>query len=41
MKTSGCTAYVHVDLENWDKLDVKAMKYYFIGYGSDMFQYRF
>ena len=37
----GCTAYVHVDPEKIDKLDVKAVKCYFIGYGSDLFGYRF
>ena len=33
--TFGCTAYVHVDPEKRDKLDAKAVKCYFIGYGSD------
>ena len=41
MRTFGCTAYVHVDPEKRDKLDAKAVKCYFIGYGSDMFGYRF
>ena len=41
LRTFGCTAYVHVDPEKRDKLDAKAVKCYFIGYGSDMFGYRF
>ena len=32
LRTIGCTVYVHVDLEKRDKLDAKAVKYYFIGY---------
>ncbi|KAF3680275.1 putative disease resistance RPP13-like protein 1-like [Capsicum annuum] len=39
LRTFGCTAYVHVDPEK--RLDAKAIKCYFIGYGSDMFEYRF
>ena len=34
-------AYVHVDPKKRDKLDAKAVKCYFIGYGSDLFGYRF
>ena len=30
-------AYVHVDPEKRDKLNVKAVKCYFIGYGCDLF----
>lgn len=41
LRTFGCTAYVHVDPEKRDKLDAKAVKCYFIGYGSDLFGYRF
>ena len=41
LRPFGCTAYVHVDPEKRDKLDAKAVKCYFIGYGSDMFGYRF
>ncbi|PHU16748.1 hypothetical protein BC332_12443 [Capsicum chinense] len=41
LRTFGCTAYAHVDPEKRDKLDAKAIKCYFIGYGSDMFWYRF
>lgn len=41
LRTFGCKAYVHVDPEKRDKLDAKAMTCYFIGYGSDMFGYRF
>ena len=35
--TFGCCAYVHVDPEKRDKLDAKAVKCYFIGYGFDLF----
>ena len=41
LRTFSCTAYVHVDPEKRDKLDAKAVKCYFIGYGSDLFGYRF
>ena len=41
LRTFGCTAYVHVDAEKSDKLDVEAVKCYFIGYGSDTFEYKF
>ena len=41
LRNFGCTAYVHVFLEKRDKLDAKAVKCYFIGYGSDLFGYRF
>ena len=41
LRTFGCTAYGHVDLEKRDKIDAKAVKCYFIGYGSDLFGYRF
>lgn len=35
LKTFGCVAYVHVDL------DAKAKKCIFIGYGTNCFGYRF
>ena len=41
LRTFGCTAYVHVYPEKRDKLDAKAVKYYFIGYDSDLFGYRY
>ena len=41
LRTFGCTAYVHIDPEKIDKLDAKAVKCYIIGYGSDLFCYRF
>ena len=41
MRTFGCSAYDHVDPEKRDKLDASAMKCYFIGYGYDLFGYRF
>ena len=40
LRTFSCTAYVHVDPEKKDKLDAKAVKCYFIGYGFDLFGYR-
>ena len=33
--------YVRVDLQKTDKLDAEVVKCYFIGYGSDMFEYKF
>ena len=33
LRTFDCTAYVHVNPEKRDKLDAKAVKCYFIGYG--------
>ena len=41
MSTFGCTTYVNVDPQKRDKLDAKAVKCYFIGYGSDLFGYSF
>ena len=41
MRTFGCTSYVYVDPEKRNKLDAKAVKCYFIGYGYDLFGYRF
>ena len=41
MRNFCCTAYIYVDPEKRDKLDAKAVKCYFIGYGSDLFGYRF
>ena len=41
LRTFCCIAYVHVDPEKIDKLDAKDVKCYFIGYGSDLFGYRF
>ena len=41
LRTFGCTTYVHVDPEKRNKLNVKAVKCYFIGYDSDLFGYRF
>ena len=37
LRTFGCIAYVHVDPEKRDNLDAKAVKCYFIGYGTDLF----
>ena len=41
LRTFGFTAYVHVDSEKRDKLNAKAVKWYFKVYGSDLFSYRF
>ena len=41
VRTFGCTAYVRVDLEKGDKLDVEPVKFYLIGYDFDMFKYKF
>ena len=40
MRNFGCNVYVHVDPVKRDKIDAKAVKCYFIGYGSDLFGYR-
>jgi len=36
-----CVSYILIDSNSRDKLDLKERKYYFIGYGSDMYGYRF
>jgi len=36
LKVFGCDDFVHVDKENRKKLDAKAQKFYFIGYGIDV-----
>ena len=41
LRVFGCVSYVHVDSNDRDKLDPKSRKYFFIGYGSDDFGYRF
>ena len=41
LRPFGCIAYVHVNPEMRDRLDAKAVKCYFIGYGFDLFGYRF
>ena len=41
LRTFGCTAYVHGYPEKKDKLGAKVVKCYFLGYGSDLFGYRF
>lgn len=41
LKFFGCVAYVHVNSNDRDKLDPKAKKCFFIGYGDDNFGYRF
>ena len=41
LRTFGYTIDVLVGQEKSDKLDVEAVKCYFIGYGSNMFEYMF
>ncbi|CAJ2648559.1 unnamed protein product [Trifolium pratense] len=41
LRIFGCVSYILIDSCNRDKLDPKARKCYFIGYGSDMYGYRF
>ena len=41
LKVFGCVSYVHVKSNDCSKLDVKAKKYFFIGYGDEQFDYRF
>ena len=41
LRTFRCTTYVCVDPEKSNKLDAEPVKYYLIGYGSDMFGYKF
>jgi hypothetical protein len=40
LKTFGCEAFVHIDIENRTKLEVKSKKCTFIGYGVNDFGYR-
>ena len=41
LRVFGCTSYVLTNPDNRDKLDPKARKCYFIGYGTDMYGYKF
>ena len=41
MKVFGCTAFVHVDAAARSKLDAKAVRCTFVGYGGDDFGYKF
>lgn len=41
LKVFGCVSYVLIDSDRRDKLDPNAIKCFFIGYGSDMYGYRF
>ena len=41
LRIFGCVSYILTDSNSRDKLDPKARKCYFIGYGSDMYGYRF
>jgi len=36
-----CVSYILIDSNSKNKLDLKTRKCYFIGYGSDMYDYRF
>ena len=41
LKVFGCASYILLNSNSRDKLDPKAKRCYFIGYGSDMYGYRF
>ena len=41
LKVFGCASYIFLNSNSRDKLDRKAKRCYFIGYGSDMYGYRF
>ena len=41
LRIFGSISYVHIDAEKRDKLDAKAQRCVFIGYGSNYFGYRF
>ena len=41
LRVFGCTSYVLTNPDNRDKLDPKARKCHFIGYGTDMYGYKF
>ena len=41
LKVFGCVSYVHIESNDRSKLDAKARKCFFIGYGDEQFGYRF
>ena len=41
LKVFGCVSYVHIESNDYSKLDAKARKYFFIGYGNEQFDYHF
>ena len=41
LRIFGWVSFLLINSSNRDKLDLKARKCYFIGYGSDMFGYKF
>ena len=41
LKVFGCVSYVYVESNDCSKLNAKARKYFFIGYGDEQFNYRF
>ncbi|WVZ18168.1 hypothetical protein V8G54_005490, partial [Vigna mungo] len=41
LKVFGCTSYILLESNSRDKLDPKAKQYYFLGYGFNMYGYRF
>ena len=41
LKVFGCISYVHIKSNDPSKLDAKARKCFFIGYGDKQFGYRF
>ena len=40
LRVFGCVAYVHISDNGRDKLEAKSLKYTFIGYDIDEFEYR-
>ena len=41
LKVFGCVSYVHIESNDSSKLDAKARKCFFIGYGDEQFGYCF
>ena len=41
LKVFGCVSYVHIKSIDHNKLDAKARKCFFIGYGDEQFGYHF
>ena len=41
LKVFGCVSYVHIESNDRSKLNVKAKKCFFIGYGDEQFSYHF
>ena len=39
LKVFGCVFYVHDESNDHNKLDAKTIRYFFIGYGDEQFDY--